>query len=272
VPFYIATPRQKERKKMDKFTMNLQLFNEDDDFIDLGETVETAEPQAEIEHQAEGITETPTEEPKQEQTESPKVKLKYNHEEKEYSLDDVVPLAQKGLNYDKLQERLEALQADPRLGNYDRVHQLAEMYEMSDADMLDALYNQYFETTAEKQGLTVEQIKKDHELTQKERNIKAKEDALTKSDSEKAMYTNFLKQFPDIKPEDIKPETWQKVEQGMDLTTAYVEQRNHDLESRMKILEQNVTNTKKAPVAGVTTHGSAEITSTDPFEEGFDSI
>jgi len=257
---------------MDNFTMNLQLFGDEieDDGFNMEETVETATPTAEEEV---GTTETAAEtKPAETVTESPKFKLKYNHGEKEVTLDELTTLGQKGMNYDKLQERLEALQADPRLGNYDKVQQLAEMYNMSDAEMLDALYNQYFESAAENQGLTVEQIKKDHELTQKERNIKAKEEALTKADTDKVMYTKFLKEFPAIKIEEIKVETWQKVEQGMDLTTAYVEQRNHDLESRMKILEQNVGNAKKAPVGGVTIHGSNETKSKDPFEEGFDSV
>jgi hypothetical protein len=256
---------------MDDFVMNLQLFGEDDGFSDdfTPETpVEPAEPQAEIEQPTEEPTETPTEEPKQEPT--PKVKLKYNHEEKEYSLDDVVPLAQKGLNYDKLQEKLNAIQNDPRMAHADRIQQLADLYGVTVDEMLETSYNRYYESEAEKQGLTPEQIRKDHELTQKERMIQQKEQAQSKAEADRAMYSNFLRVFPNVKPEEIKAETWQLVNQGMDLTAAYVAQRNHELESKLKVMEQNLQNVKKAPVAGITTHGGGETAHKDAFLEGFE--
>jgi hypothetical protein len=255
---------------MDNFEMNLQLFGEDDGFEDLTPEapVEPAEPQAEIEQPSKEPTETPTEEPKQEPT--PKVKLKYNHEEKEYSLDDVVPLAQKGLNYDKLQEKLNAIQNDPRMAHVDRIQQLADLYGVTVDEMLETSYNRYYESEAEKQGLTPEQIRKDHELTQKERMIQQKEQAQSKAEADKAMYTNFLKVFPNVKPEEIKAETWQLVNQGMDLTAAYIHQRNHELESKLKVMEQNLQNVKKAPVAGITTHGGGETAAKDAFLEGFE--
>jgi hypothetical protein len=255
---------------MENFEMNLQLFAEDDGFEDLTPEapVETAEPQAGIEQPSKEPTETPTEEPKQEPT--PKVKLKYNHEEKEYSLDDVVPLAQKGLNYDKLQEKLNAIQNDPRMAHVDRIQQLADLYGVTVDEMLETSYNRYYETEAEKQGLTPEQIRKDHELTQKERMIQQKEQAQSKAEADRAMYSNFLRVFPNVKPEEIKAETWQLVNQGMDLTAAYVAQRNHELESKLKVMEQNLQNVKKAPVAGITTHGGGETAAKDAFLEGFD--
>jgi hypothetical protein len=198
-------------------------------------------------------------------------KIKINHQnERPGSVEDIVTNYQKGRNYDKLQERLNQIQSDPRLGKYDKVQQLAELYGMSDEDMLDALYNQYYESAAEKQGLTAEQIRKDHELTQKERMIQQKEQAQSKAEADKAMYTNFLKVFPNVKPEEIKAETWQLVNQGMDLTAAYIHQRNHELESKLKVMEQNLQNVKKAPVAGITTHGGGETAHKDAFLEGFE--
>lgn len=89
--------------------------------------------------------------------------------------------------------------------------------------------------------------------------------------AETEMFERFLTAFPEVKPENIKPETWARVKKGLDLTTAYIEQRNRELETRLKTLRQNGKNTASAPVGSVTAHGSAD-TAQDPFLTGFDSI
>lgn len=232
---------------------------------------DTAQPQAEEETQeaVETVEDTKLTETVEEQ---PKVRLKYNHEEKEYSLDDVVPLAQKGLNYDKLQEKFNAIQANPALSKYSKVQEISSLLGyQSDDELLDDLYKTYYNNTAKEEGLTPEQVKKEHELNQKEKVVNAKVLEEQKKQKDTEMYIRFMDKFPNIKTEDIKPETWAEVHGGMDLTAAYIEQRNKELESKVKILEQNNKNTKKAPVGSVTTHGDTQ-TNVDPFEIGFDSI
>ena len=43
--------------------------------------------------------------------EQPKIKVKYDKEEKELSYDEAVTLAQKGMNYDRLNEKYDSLKA-----------------------------------------------------------------------------------------------------------------------------------------------------------------
>ena len=86
------------------------------------------------------------------------------------------------------------------------------------------------------------------------------------------MYERFLQAFPDVQTKDIKPETWEKVRNGMDLTAAYVQQKNEELETQLKLLKQKEKNKNQAPVGGVTQHGSTDTQKSDPFLEGFDSI
>ena len=201
--------------------------------------------------------------------ESPKVKLKYNHEEKEYSLDDVVPLAQKGLNYDKLQERLNELQNNPALSKYGKVEEVSKLLGyQTDDELIEALYQTHYERTAEAQGLTPAQIQKEYELSQKERQLSQKEQVESQKQKETEMYSKFATNFPDVKAEMIKPETWEKVNNGMDLSTAYTMQQNQDLMNELKIFKQNAENLKKAPVSSVSTHGS-DMKSEKIFE-GFD--
>lgn len=150
--------------------------------------------------------------------------------------------------------------------------QIANAYGMSDDQLFEELFNQYYENVAQNQGLTPEQVKKEYEINQRESTLNQKEQNLTQKQQTDQMYERFLQRFPDIKETDIKPETWVKVKNGMDLTAAFIEQRNQELEIRMKVLEQNEKNTKTAPVNGATVHGSTQMTSSDPFLEGFDSI
>jgi hypothetical protein len=204
--------------------------------------------------------------------ESPKVKLKYNHEEKEYSLEDVVPLAQKGLNYDKLQEKFNEIQNNPALSKYSKVQEISQLLGyQSDDELLDALYNTYYQNTAESQGLTPEQIKKDYELQQKEKQINEKSAAEDKKQKDAQMYADFMANYPDVRPEMIKPETWDKVNKGMDLSAAYAIQEAQDLKNEIKILKQNAENQKKAPIGGVSKNGS-DTSKNDAFLDGFDEI
>jgi hypothetical protein len=80
------------------------------------ETVEDTTPTEETEVEA---PETTEEEPEVQETgiidPNFKLKIKYNSEEMELDADRARELAQKGMNYDKVQEKLQALETDPRL-------------------------------------------------------------------------------------------------------------------------------------------------------------
>ena len=86
------------------------------------------------------------------------------------------------------------------------------------------------------------------------------------------MYDRFLTAYPNVKPQDIKPETWEKVKAGIDLTVAYTQQVNEELQAQIKMLKQKEKNKSQAPVGGVTEHGTTNTQGKDPFEMGFDSV
>lgn len=238
-----------------------------EDFSDV--VIEDAKEEV-IETETEDSTETVEDtKPTETVSESPKVKLKYNHEEKEYSLDDVVPLAQKGLNYDKLQERLNEIQNNPALSKFSKVQEVSTLlgYQSED-ELIEALYNTHYENEAKNQGLTPAQIRKEYELSQKEKSLSERVSQAEREAKNAKMYSNFATNFPGVTAEMIKPETWEKVNGGMDLSTAYTMQQNQDLLNELKIFKQNAENSKKAPVGSVSAHGS-DI-KTEKIFEGFD--
>ena len=197
------------------------------------------------------------------------MKLKYNHEERDYTEEEIKTLSQKGLNYEKVFEKLQAAEADPRLAQHSKFKQIADSYGMSEDAYLTALQDQYFDTAAEKQGLTPDLVKKEYEVNAREKVQDDKDQAVIKQQQSDRMYNNFNANFPDVKPDSIKPETWARVENGMDLSASYAEQRNQALEAENKVLKQNAENSKRAPVGGVTGHGS-DTAKADKMFEGFD--
>lgn len=120
--------------------------------------------------------------------------------------------------------------------------------------------------------MTPEQIQKEHELNQERERLQKEQETIQQKQQTQAMYEKFMQIFPDVLPKDIKPETWDKVRSGMDLTAAYVEQRNQELETQLKLLKQKEKNKNQAPVSGVTQHGATNTQGKDPFEMGFDSV
>jgi type II secretory pathway component PulJ len=210
---------------------------------------------------------------------APKIKVQYNHEEKELTYDEAAPLIQKGMNYDKLQQQLAALQADPRPGKYERLMEAGKLLGFgSDDALLEALYATYYNNAATEQGLTPEQVRRETELRRREEALRRQEqeklDAASRQKAEEEMYDRFVAAYPDVQPTDIKPETWARVRQGMDLTAAYQLQLYGDLMAENRRLKQSLQgaqNAKAAPVGSVTGHGSAEPAARDPFLMGVDS-
>mgnify|MGYP000891196658 CR=1 FL=1 len=253
------------------FPMNLQLFAESEENIEPEDEIlpEESEESSQPEEEEKPAEET---KPEADKPEPRKIKVKFNHEEMELPEEEAVPLIQKGMNYDKLQEKYNQIQSDPRLGKYEKVSQISKLLGyQTDDQLIDALYQNYYQLTAQQKGLTPQQIQKEHELQQQQAQIQRARQIAQQRQQQTAVYANFLKAFPDVQAKDIKPETWEKVKNGMDLTAAYVQQQNGELMEKYKALQQKIKNKDKAPVGGVTEHGTSEP-GDDPFLDGFNSI
>lgn len=210
----------------------------------------------------------------QEQTEeTPQmIKVKYNHEEREITLDEARELAQKGMNYDKQLEKLQQLESDPRLAF---VESLAEQNNMSVDEYIEAVKVQREQEEINQliQQNIPEDIAKELLESRKFReNFKAKEKETETQSKQEAEYKDFIESFPNVDAETIPAEVWEKASQGIPLKYAYMEHQNNELQSKMKILEQNKNNKEKAPIASTTVHGSTSDFVEDDFDRGFNSI
>ena len=106
------------------------------------------------------------------------------------------------------------------------------------------------------------------QLQQKENELKEKEEASRQKEKEDKEYEDFLKNFPDVNPDDIPKEVFEDAENS-DLSTAYMKYKLKDLENKLKVAKQNEENSAST-VGGVTDTGpTKENHSDDPFLDGF---
>jgi hypothetical protein len=220
----------------------------------------------------------PTEEPIQE---NPFLKVKYNKEEVALDEARARELAQKGLNYDKLQERYQALETDPRLTF---VQQLAQEQGMEVNEYLEAV-------RAAKEQQALDQLLQDNipqELAQeilesrREREERKREvETRQAEEAQRAEAMDFFEYFRETTGRDYKAGSKEDLpdevisiqeEQGIPLKFAYMQYHSKQLQKQIQVLKQNETNAKRAPIGGLSTHGSTEVASEDDFMRGFNSI
>lgn len=206
-------------------------------------------------------------------------KVKYNHEEQELGYDDAIPLIQKGMNYDKAQERIQQLESDPRLSF---IEELANEQGMDVNEYLEAVKSA--REDAELRKLVESNIPEEYAkemLENRKFRDQQKEEQQKKAEEEKknAEFNDFFQTFKDANDRDFDPskdqipqEVWDAHAQGTPLKFAYMQHHNNELRSQLKTFKQNETNAKRAPVGSLTAFGSDEATSEDEFLKGFNSI
>lgn len=262
--------------------LDLQFFSEDDmilpDDFQAGPEAEEVTEEA-FETPVDAVVDTNEPEQAEEAPEIPTFKVKYNHEEQEISYDDAIPLIQKGMNYDKVQERLQALETDPRLAF---VEELAREENMTVDQYLNAV-NEYREQERLNQLVQQnipEELAREILETRKFRD-EIKTEKQTKAEEEKrnADFQQFFDYFKQANGRDFVPnkdeipqEVWSANANGVPLKYAYMEHHNNELKSQLQVFKQNESNATKAPIGGVSTHGSTETAAEDDFMRGFNSI
>ena len=253
---------------MDNQVQELDYILPDDYEEEAEDTTEAETEELEVGDEAEATEET--EEESKEEAEVTKevaeslddLEVKYLHEVKKLKdipKDELKTLVQKGMNHDRIAEKFTL--ANEKL---EKLNLLGSLYGMSDAEVVDALFNRYYEDTADKEGLRPEQVKARVEADQK---------AITQK-----MYDRFVQKFPDVNAKDVPQEVYDAVRfAGEDLTKAYedylkqstisakdseinkLNSRLAELEGKLKTFTQNETVKKKAVVKPTSNNGSDEV-------------
>ena len=265
----------------------------DDDFFD--------DVDKEVLNELEGESEEGEESDKENQTESEETtdeedednykalldklskKVKYNKESVQIdSIDDVVNNYQKGLNYDKLAEKLNNLENSKAMSY---IHNKAEELGMSIDEYMEQVENYEKEQEKQKEQERLEemisngvpediakevvatsQLRKElqaekNKLEQEKRNREEKE-------SKDKEYADFIKEFPDVKPEDIPKDVFLNA-QNSSLTEAYTKYLLEEQRKQIEILKKQNEN-KSSSIGSTTEFGGKENKATDPFLIGFE--
>jgi len=212
-----------------------------------------------------------------------KGKIKYNKEEvTPESLEDLIENYQKGLNYDKKLQELDNLQ-NSKLEKYaktkadelgitvdeymDRVEQYEKEQEKAkEQERIEEFINNGVPEDIAKEVIAGAQIRKQ---LQKELNeLKAEKEEARKEAEKNKEYEDFIKEFPDVKVDEIPKEVFEEAEHSS-LSNAYMKWKLKELQSQLSVAKQNEKN-KKTSVGGVTDTGPTnEKHDKDPFLEGF---
>ena len=155
------------------------------------------------------------EEEKKEEKE-PTYKVKYNGEEKELTVSELITYAQKGMNYDHVFEEKERYKNDPAL---QLLKEKAEGYGVSPLDYLQHMIGmeekQRFEDMVKTKGLPPEIAKELYESRRYRDSVKRLEALRRESERLKKSWMEMFAAYPEItKAEDIPKEVIEAVEMG----------------------------------------------------------
>lgn len=210
-------------------------------------------------------------------------KIKYNKEEVNVeSIDDLIENYQKGLNYDKKLQELENLQ-NSKLEKYakakadelgitvDEYMDRVEKYEenqrrQQEEDEMNQLVDSGVPETLAKELLAGREQRR--QLQKELSEIKAERENARKEAEKNKEYDDFIKEFPDVKPETIPKEVFEEAEKTS-LSNAYMKWKLKELENQLSVAKQNEKNAKTS-VGGITETGPTnEKHEIDYFLEGF---
>lgn len=206
--------------------------------------------------------------------------LKHLGEEKSVGRDEVVALAQKGLDYDRIREKWDGVKDDiQKLRMYESF--LQELAESRDGDidsLIDETRTRTLIARAEARG---EELAPAAAAAMA---VKMRTDFVpsTNGNPEEARQeksqrevSRFLQAYPDVKAEDIPKEVWDDMnENDGDLLGSYQRYENRKLKEELKALKKDLEDTKQQKKNKARSTGSTKSVGSaatiDPFDAGWD--
>lgn len=260
---------------------------DDMDFSDIVDD-ETAMPEAD-EPDEEAAEETATEEPAEadqpnaEETEEPseiepeqevqaqtdQFELKHLDEVRTVGREEVITLAQKGMDYDRIRGKL-----DEREGKeaeaFSFLESLAKEQGMTIEDFMDSTKASL---KAKRDGIDYNAALQAVKMERREAAIAKKEKELQSQQEQKAQadeadrrrqqdIADFRKAYPDVDGKSIPKEVWADVSKGMSLLNAYAKFDNARIREELEAERKNAENARKA--AG--SKANSGKTKVDPFD------
>lgn len=237
-----------------------------------GET-DTSEP-TDADHSEEEAQEAKPEESQPEAVEKEEADhsftLKYMGEEKQFSREETIALAQKGMDYERIRGKLS--EANEMVEFVNSISK--EMNLTPQQFMTEALAGQI----AKRENISLEEAKRRIELDRREKAISAKEaaaqEAANKENQEanqrreriKAELAEFARAYPDVKPDSLPKEVFTIAARSqVGLTAAYAMHMAQEAKSALETERQNAENRAKS----VGSSASSGKRKADAFEDAW---
>lgn len=264
--------------------------------VDTDDTPETTDPETEEGGEGDQTQEEPTSDAeaaedaqKPEKTEPETFTLKVNKEEKTYSREEVISLAQKGADYDRVKEQLEksretGTELQKQLDNQkDAMEVLAELAKASSVD-LPQLLDDLRTGLLMKQGLSKEAAaerllrmkaeKENAALKAAATQTQAKETAAQRAQREIA---EFREAYPDVEiTQELVDKLMDDVRGGQSMTNAYrkyeksqADAQIAELQRQLEAEKQNKENRAASPGSQKDSGGRRSKSEYDDFMEAF---
>lgn len=206
------------------------------------ETEAADQPQEETQDQSpEDTIPEPPEPPQQQEL----FTIKNRDETRQVTRDELVSMAQKGWDYDKIRQERDQLRqyrqnADPALQVVERY---ARRSGMSVGDYLDYVRRQ--ERISDGRNEHVQMEKERASLDAQRRNALLQRVRQARQERQKD-FGNFLSRYRGVDPKAIPRTVWERVAKGESLVTAYTEHENKRLQAEIAAMKQNHKNRAQA--------------------------
>jgi hypothetical protein len=245
-----------------------------EDVEDDGDEAEADQPDA-----AEADEDTVEEESQEEPAKADQPELfdlKFMGELKQVDKDEVVVLAQKGLNHDHMREERDAAIAEKnKFTPYEEfLQELAADRGVSIDELIDATRAQ---TLAQKEGIDESVALGRVKLQRQEKALQSEREALKRQKEQKSQedeaeakrqedFLAFAKEYPDVQPKDIPQEVWLDVQAGKSLLDAYTKHENKRLKAELETAKLNLKNKGRSTGS----RSTAGQTKNDKWFDGWD--
>lgn len=184
--------------------------------------------------------------------------VKYNGEEYDLTLDELKTRAQKGMNYDHVKAAYDRLKNSDLFKTLDRMARKAGVTPEEYTRQLEAKGRENRLAALRASGMREQDAQRFVSMEEKMERQSAEQDT-------QRPYLEFVRKFPDVQPEDIPPQVWERFHETGDLIGAYTEAENRKLKEQIRIFEQNKKNAETS--IGSLANDRA-VPHTDAFLEG----
>lgn len=191
--------------------------------------------------------------------------------EKQCTLEEVLSLANKGMDYDGVRQDRDAMR--------EFLKELAEPTKMNIQELMDTTRARMLISKKRAEGVEMSEMEA---LTaiQRDRAVAAAEEqsrAATQAEAKKQeMINTFLAEFPNVNATEIPAEVWNACRESGDLAGAYRKYTSSQKDSEISRLKAEIETLKQNQKNKDRSTGSRKsvgaTTPKDPFDEGWDSV